>query len=64
MTKKELYTCDICHTDYANKADAIDCEKGHCGCVEITDYRINTHAKYPHKLEVKFSDGTKHWYRQ
>mgnify|MGYP001051003184 CR=1 FL=1 len=64
MTKKELYTCDICHTDYANKADAIDCEKGHCGCVEITDYRINAHAKYPHKLEVKFSDGTKHWYRQ
>lgn len=64
MTKKELYTCDICHTDYANKADAIDCEKGHCGCVEITDYRINVHAKYPHKLEVKFSDGTKHWYRQ
>ena len=64
MTKKELYTCDICHTDYANKADATDCEKGHCGCVEITDYRINAHAKYPHKLEVKFSDGTKHLYRQ
>lgn len=64
MTKKELYTCDICHTDYANKADAMKCEKEHCKCVEITDVRYNAHFKYPHKIEVKFSDGTKHWYRQ
>ena len=35
MTKKELYTCDICHTDYVNKADAMKCEKEHCKCVEI-----------------------------
>ena len=27
MTEKKLYTCDICHTDYANKADAQKCEK-------------------------------------
>lgn len=26
MTEKKLYTCDICHTDYANKADAQKCE--------------------------------------
>ena len=64
MTKKELYTCDICHTDYAKKADAQQCEKGHCKCTEITDTRYNAHFNYPHKIEVKFSDGTKHWYRQ
>ena len=64
MTKKELYTCDICYTDYANKADAQKCEKEHCKRVEITDVRYNAHFKYPHKIEVKFSDGTKHWYRQ
>lgn len=23
MTKKQLYTCDICHTDYANKEDSL-----------------------------------------
>lgn len=39
MTKKELYTCDICYTDYVNKADAQKCEKEHCKCVEITDVR-------------------------
>lgn len=66
MTKKQLYlyTCDICHTDYANKEDAIKCEEEHCGVVQVTDYRIHVHCKYPHKLEIKFSDGTKYWYRQ
>lgn len=63
MTKKELYTCDICHTDYAKKEDADKCEKEHCCCVVINDYRINAHAKYPHKIEVELSDGTRHWYR-
>ena len=48
MTKKELYTCDICHTDYREKADA----------------RYNAHFNLPCKIEVEFSDGTKHWYRQ
>lgn len=37
MTKKEIYTCDICHTDYVNKTDALKCEKAHCKCVEIKD---------------------------
>ena len=64
MTNNEVYTSDICYTDYANKADAQKCEKEHCKCVEITDVRYNAHFKYPHKIEVKFSDGTKHWYKQ
>lgn len=64
MTEKKLYTCDICKTDYANKADAQKCEKEHCKCAVITDFRIHAHQKYPHKIEVAFSDGTKHWYRQ
>ena len=64
MTEKKLYTCDICKTDYANKADAQKCEKEHCKCAGITDFRIHAHQKYPNKIEVAFSDGTKHWYRQ
>lgn len=64
MTKKELYTCDICHTDYSNKTDALKCEKEHCKCVEITDMRYNAHFSYPFMIEIIFSDGTKHWYRQ
>lgn len=27
MTEKKLYTCDICHTDYADKDRAKECEK-------------------------------------
>ena len=29
MKKKELYTCEICGTDYADKANAMACEKAH-----------------------------------
>ena len=64
MTKKELYTCDICHTDYANKADAQKCEKEHIGTCGMPEIRIHAHEKYPHKILVSFMDGTKHWYRQ
>lgn len=63
MTKKELYTCDICHTDYASKEDAIKCEKEHSAVCGVTDIRINAHAQYPHKIEVAFKDGKKLWFR-
>ena len=29
MKEKTLYTCEICHTSYANKQEAIECEKYH-----------------------------------
>lgn len=29
MVKKILYTCSFCHTDYADKDRAIECEKNH-----------------------------------
>lgn len=62
MKEKRLYTCEICNTDYAQKEDALKCEKEHCGKFEVKDFRINPHQKYPHKVELKFSDGTTHWY--
>ena len=30
MKEKKLYTCEICHTNYADKNSAIECEKYHC----------------------------------
>ena len=30
MKEKTLYTCEICHTNYADKKSAIECEKYHC----------------------------------
>jgi hypothetical protein len=29
MKKKELFTCEYCHTDYADKERAQQCEKNH-----------------------------------
>ena len=29
MKQRTLYTCEICHTDYADKYDAEQCEKNH-----------------------------------
>ena len=63
MTEKKLYTCDICHTDYANKTDAQKCEKEHISPCGIDDFRIHAHEIYPHKIEVTFKDGTKRWYK-
>lgn len=63
MTEKKLYTCDICHTDYNNKADAQKCEKEHCVSTMMKDFRYQAHSKYPHKVEVKFTDGTTRWYK-
>lgn len=63
MTSKTLYTCDLCNTDYSNKEDAKKCENEHIRCEEISDFRIHAHQKYPHKIEICFEDGTRHWYR-
>ena len=29
MKTRTLYTCEICHTDYADKEKTKACEKGH-----------------------------------
>lgn len=63
MVAKTLYTCEICFTDYANKVDAQKCEKEHIKCEGIATTRIHAHQKYPHKIEIRFADGTSHWYR-
>ena len=64
MTEKKLYTCDICCTDYVNKEDAKTCEEKHEIGTGIKDFRYNAHDFYPHKVEVKFTDGNTIWYRR
>lgn len=63
MTKKELFTCDICHTDFNSKDKAIACEKWHVKVEEVKDMRIRPNEKYPDKVLVKFTDGHEIWYR-
>lgn len=35
MKEKKLYTCEICHTDYAEKSRCAECEKSHKTKLEI-----------------------------
>ncbi|MCB7108766.1 hypothetical protein [Agathobacter rectalis] len=63
MKTKTLYTCEVCHTDYANKVDALECEHSHSKIDLVKDFRYIPKAKLPNKIEIKFADGTTHWYR-
>lgn len=64
MKEKTLYTCQICNTDYSEKADALDCEKNHKdieGAVIVGDYKPKSIAGdgIPIKLRVKFKGSDK-----
>lgn len=64
MTEKKLYTCDICHTDYADKEKAKVCEKNHKVSTVIKDFRYKPNCGYPNKILVKFVDGMERWYKE
>lgn len=59
MREKKLYVCDICHTVYANKDDAIKCEKTHKLLEKATivgDYKSIGQFPNgePYKIRIKF----------
>lgn len=65
MKEKTLYTCQICNTDYSNKADALDCEKNHKdieSAVIVGVYMPKSWLRdgMPTKLRVKFK-GSDNW---
>ena len=64
MKEKTLYTCQICNTDYSNKADALDCEKNHKdidSAVIVGVYMPKSWLRdgTPIKLRVKFKGSDK-----
>ena len=66
MTEKKLYTCDICHTDYADKDKAKKCEQNHKLLAKATiigEYKsMNSITNgIPNKIKVKFS-GSNEWF--
>lgn len=63
MTKKELYTCDVCHTDFNTKEKAISCEKSH-KAHEVKDLRFRANEQFPDKILLEFGDSshTQIWY--
>lgn len=65
MKEKTLYTCQICNTDYSEKADALDCEKNHKdieSAVIVGDYMSKSWIGdgTPIRLKVKF-EGSDKW---
>lgn len=71
MKRRELYTCEICNTDYASAKDAEECEKSHLptkgkGFKVEGVYRPFRVCKdgVPVKLWVTFPDGRKILYRR
>lgn len=69
MKEKKLYTCEICHTDYASKSYAEFCEKSHKTTkgASITEvYKPVTMCKdgYPIKIFFTFADGTTIMYKR
>lgn len=66
MKEKKLYTCEICHTDYADKFRCCECEKSH-----NTNLRIKSLGKYkpynvysdgfPQSITIVTADGKKEY---
>lgn len=63
MTKKELFTCDICRTDFNSKEKAIACENSHEMAEKVKDMRFRPNENHPDKVLLKFTDGIEIWYR-
>lgn len=57
MVEKKLYTCDVCHTDYASEEDVIECEKSHSLSTEIKKFRYTPYSTYPHKVLPMAKEG-------
>lgn len=62
MKEKKLYTCEICHTDYAEKSRCAECEKSHKTKLEIKSlgkfkpFSIY-HDGFPLSITVVAADG-------
>ena len=64
MKELKLYECEVCHTRYADRQKAMDCEKSHVGEPKIIESCYSTqNPKYPCKLVVEFKDGKRIIYK-
>ena len=68
MKAKTLYTCEYCHTDYADKKDALECEKVHKGKFEIKENRFLPYkmdnSGWPVKIVAKNEAGETKMYKR
>lgn len=68
MKEVKHYICEICHTEYVDKKDAISCEAKQRPTKKIVSevYMPNNADKsgYPSKIEVMMLDGKKVWFKR
>lgn len=68
MKEKVLYTCEVCHTDYADKAEAKRCEESHKKKLKIVDSRYLARAQtligFPITITVQSEDGIRVTYKR
>ena len=64
MKELKLFMCEYCGADYRESRNAKECEKRHILPTEIKASRFRLAAEYPEKIEIKFSDGSTHWYQR
>lgn len=61
MKETKLYTCEICNTSYANKAECKRCEKSHINIKSVKSARYlaykNNKSGLPISITVEFENG-------
>lgn len=68
MKEKVIYTCEVCHTDYADKVEAKRCEESHEKKLKIVDSRYLARAQtligFPITITVQSEDGIRVTYKR
>ena len=68
MKEKVLYTCEVCRTDYADKAEAMRCELSHKKKLKIVDSRYLAQAQdesgFPTTITVQSENGERATYKR
>ena len=68
MKTVQKYQCEVCHTEYAKKEDAVRCEKNHKVPQTIVNARHlpigQNGTGYPITITVRMSDGQEVTYKR
>lgn len=68
MKEVRHFICDICHTEYVDRAKCVACEKSHKEPVRILGMRYvaqdYNQQGYPVSIEVEFNDGCARIYKR
>lgn len=66
MKIRTLYSCELCHTDYADEKKAVECEKSHKKIKKVLTDKSKYHSMgdYPDTVRVIFADGSEMLYKR